>query len=65
MDLRTRQDYVYTDAWVRKLTIELADGGTFREVIGHDPIPLRDIQTELAPRDGARAARADAAQTAV
>ena len=42
-------DYVYTDAWIRKLATELADRGKFLEVIGHDPVPLPDTQTELAP----------------
>lgn len=42
-------NYVYTDAWIHKLTTDLADRATFREVIGHDPIPLQDIQTDLAP----------------
>ncbi len=43
------RDYVYTDAWIRKLTTDLADRAKFREVIGHDPIPLPDVQTDLAP----------------
>lgn len=47
-------DCVYTDAWIRKLTTELADRERFREVIGHDPIPLPDTQTELAPSQDAR-----------
>jgi len=34
-------DYVYTDAWIRKLTTELADRENFRAVIGHDPTALR------------------------
>jgi hypothetical protein len=52
-------DYVYTDAWIRKLATELADRGKFLEVIGHDPVPLPDTQTELAPREDPREASAD------
>jgi hypothetical protein len=37
-------DYVYTDAWIRKLTTELADRAKFREVVGHDAIALPDVQ---------------------
>lgn len=42
-------DYVYTDAWIRHLTDDLADSATFAAVIGHAPVPLPDIQTDLAP----------------
>jgi hypothetical protein len=45
-------DYVYTNAWIRKLATELADREKFSEVIGHDPIPLPDTQTDLAPIHG-------------
>lgn len=34
------RDYVYTDAWLRKLTTDLKDPQKFAEVIGHAPIPL-------------------------
>lgn len=44
-------DYVYTDAWITLLTTELRDPGVFAEVIGHDAIPLPDIQTDLAVGD--------------
>jgi hypothetical protein len=47
-------DYVYIDAWIRKLTTELADRVRFREVIAHDPIPLSGIESDLAPRREAR-----------
>ena len=47
-------DYVYTDAWIRKLTVELAVRDKFREVIGHDPIPLADTQTDLVPTEEAQ-----------
>jgi hypothetical protein len=43
-----------TPTWMRKLATELADRKKFREVIDHDPIPLTDIQTDLAPSRGAR-----------
>jgi hypothetical protein len=42
-------DYVYTDAWIRKLATELADREAFRQVVGHYPVPLPDTQSDLAP----------------
>jgi hypothetical protein len=33
------RDYVYTDAWITKLTTELRDPAKFKEVIGHAPLP--------------------------
>ena len=56
---RAHGDYVYTDAWIRKLTTELADDAKFREVIGYDPIPLPDVQTDLASTESAHEDRAD------
>jgi Protein of unknown function (DUF3644) len=41
------RDYVYTDAWIRKLTTELSDPATFEEVIGHAPIALPNAQTDM------------------
>lgn len=41
------RDYVYTDAWITKLTTELSDPERFAEVIGHAPIPLPDAQTDM------------------
>ena len=32
-------DYLYTDAWVRKLVRDLADPKRFEEVTGHAPVP--------------------------
>jgi hypothetical protein len=32
-------DYLYTDAWVKKLNKDLADPDTFRKVTGHSPVP--------------------------
>ncbi len=34
------RDYLYTDAWVKKLVRELADPATFRRVTGRQPEPL-------------------------
>lgn len=34
-------DYLYTDAWIKKLIKELADPAVFEEVIGHPPVPLQ------------------------
>jgi hypothetical protein len=42
-------DYVFTDAWINLLTTELRDPARFREVIGHAPVPLPDIRTDLVP----------------
>jgi hypothetical protein len=42
-------DYVFTDAWVGRLTSDLSDPENFRKVIGHRPIPLPDIETDLVP----------------
>jgi len=44
-------DYVYSDAWIRLLTNDLADVEKFVEIIGHQPRPLPDIQTDLAPTE--------------
>lgn len=33
-------DYLYTDAWVRKLVRDLRDPAAFRRVTGRDPVPL-------------------------
>jgi hypothetical protein len=41
------RDYVYTDAWITKLTTELSDPERFAKVIGHAPIPLPDAQTDM------------------
>lgn len=41
------KDYVYTDAWITKLTTELRDPAAFRDVIGHAPIPLVDAQIDM------------------
>jgi hypothetical protein len=42
-------DWVYTDAWITKLTTELRDPDKFEEVVGHPPVSLPDTQTDLAP----------------
>jgi hypothetical protein len=42
-------DWVYTDAWITKLTTELRDSAKFEEVVGHPPVALPDIQTDLLP----------------
>lgn len=42
-------DYVYTAAWIRKLTTELADPERFLEVIGHHPVALSTLESDLAP----------------
>jgi len=42
-------DWVYTDAWITKLTTELRDPAKFEEVVGHRPVALPDIQTDLLP----------------
>jgi len=55
-------DYVFTDAWINLLTTELRDPAKFREVIGHAPAPLPDIQTDLAPAQ-ADLGTADAVET--
>jgi hypothetical protein len=34
------RDYLYTDAWIRKLVKDLANAETFKEVTGRAPIPL-------------------------
>jgi hypothetical protein len=34
------EDYLYTDAWVRKLVRDLADPQRFEEVTGHAPVPV-------------------------
>jgi hypothetical protein len=54
------RDYVYTDAWITLLTTDLRDPGKFAEVIGHLPIPLPDIQTDLAVDGGVAAPAAEA-----
>lgn len=50
-------DWVYTDAWITKLTTELSDPAKFEEVIGHRPIALPDIQSDLLPGAGAAPAQ--------
>jgi hypothetical protein len=40
-------DYVYTDAWITRLTTELSDSEKFEEAIGHAPVGLPDIQSDL------------------
>jgi hypothetical protein len=45
------RDYVYTDAWITKLTTELAAPAKFEEVIGHVPIALADAQTDMLETD--------------
>ena len=47
------RDYVYTDAWITKLTTELSDPAKFEEVIGHSPI----ASAERADRHGRRGLR--------
>jgi hypothetical protein len=41
------RDYVYMDAWITKLTMELTVLESFAEVIGHAPIPLPDARTDV------------------
>ena len=45
-------DYVYTDAWITKLTTDLIDPAKFEEVIGHAPVALPDMQSDLRPAGG-------------
>jgi len=52
-------DYVFTDAWIRHLIDELRDPDKFVQVIGHEPRPLLDIQTDLAPTQGGESAPVD------
>jgi hypothetical protein len=52
-------DYVFTDAWISLLTTDLRDREKFLQVIGHEPVPLPDIQSDLTPsRDSSAAAAA-------
>jgi hypothetical protein len=43
------EDYVYTDAWVKKLIRELADPEVFERVTGKPPVQLRDAPTRTLP----------------
>lgn len=40
-------DYVFTDASIQLLTTELRDPDAFKLVIGHPPVPLPDVQSDL------------------
>lgn len=42
------KDYLYTDAWVKKLIKDLADPGTFEEVTGKRPAPLPKAEAPAA-----------------
>jgi hypothetical protein len=43
-------DYLYTDAWVKKLVKDLADPATFEEVTGHtqEPLPASEASAKAA-----------------
>ena len=45
-------DYVYTDAWIKELIKELRDPEKFETVIGHAPVPLPEVQRDLAAAAG-------------
>lgn len=43
------RDYLYTDAWVKKLTKDLADPKTFEEITGKAPEPLPKTDADATP----------------
>lgn len=47
VDDEPHRDYVYTGAWITKLSTELSDPAKFEEVIGHAPIALPDARTDM------------------
>ena len=42
------KDYLYTDAWVKKLVKDLADPDTFEKVTGKQPVPLPKAESPAA-----------------